>query len=208
MAEAGLGMMGSIASGYFGALEAKNQAKIALYNSKVEEQAAKTAELVGAYKSVKEAEAAERRKSSLEAGIGASGAVTTEGSPLLIQAKQASESELSNLMIGYETNLEAQQHRNQKALDLLQMKILRKSAKYKMIAGFLGAGGYAAQGYSQYRTASTSASGLSSYSGSSFSPFYASQNVWGGGSYGSGSGSVMDNGKVFGTSSGAGMGIW
>ena len=160
MAEAGLGMMGSIASGYFGALEAKNQAKIALYNSKVEEQAAKTAELVGAYKSVKEAEAAERRKSSLEAGIGSSGAVTTEGSPLLIQAKQASESELSNLMIGYETQIEAQQHRNQAQLDLLQMKILRKSAKYKMIAGFLGAGGYAAQGYNQYRTASTPTGGF------------------------------------------------
>jgi hypothetical protein len=197
MAEAVLGMAGSIASGYFGALEAKNQAKIALYNSRVEEQAARTAELVGEYKSRQQAEASARQQSSLEAGLGTSGAVTTVGSPLLIQAKQASENELSNLMIGYETQIEAEQHRNQAKLDLLQMKILRKSAKYKMIAGFMGAGGYAAQGYSQYRTA-TQPSGWnqSTSTGGGWQWGTSSSPSSGGGSSGWAGGNVSPYGNI------------
>lgn len=138
---------GAIMEAKAGSDEAKGQAAMADYNAQVSEQNAKQIEAKTAFDQNREAEAASRRQSSLQAGLGASGAVTTEGSPLLLQAKQASEDELSNLMIGSEGAIAAGQQRSQAALDKMQSSIYKTKAKNTMTAGYLKAGGTLLSGF-------------------------------------------------------------
>jgi hypothetical protein len=84
----------------------------------------------------------------MQAGMGEAGAVTTVGTPLLIQAKQASELELKNLMIGYEGATEAARARSEAAGYKMEGKIARRKGRAGMIGGFLGAGGTLLTGFS------------------------------------------------------------
>lgn len=82
-------------------------AAVADYNAKVKEREAQAAEQKALIESRKQAQAASRKMSELQAGLGASGAVTTAGAPLRIVSEQARQSELENLEIGYEGGQEA-----------------------------------------------------------------------------------------------------
>ena len=138
---------GAVMEGKAASDEAKGQAAMSEYNAQVSEQNAKQIEAKTAFDQNREAEAASRRQSSLQAGLGASGAVTTEGSPLLLQAKQASEDELTNLTLGYEGSIAAGQQRSQAALDKMQSKVYKTKAKNVMTAGYMKAGGTLLSGF-------------------------------------------------------------
>lgn len=117
------------------------------YNAKITERTAKEKEQEAIFKSKRQAEAAEREMSSMRAGLGASGAVTTAGTPLMIQAKQASELELENLMIGYESDVEQQGLKQQAAGYRLEGKYAAKRGTSALIGGLLGAGGSLLKGF-------------------------------------------------------------
>jgi len=142
MAVVGTGMMagGQIYSGMAASAEGKSAENMAKYNAAMDEREAKSIEARTKVQQRLQAEEADRRMGTLRVGLGASGAVTTAGSPLMIQTTQAVEDELANLMTGYTGREEATAARSEGALELAQGKMSRKAGKNKMYSGFIGAG--------------------------------------------------------------------
>jgi hypothetical protein len=132
--------------------QAQGQQAMSNYNAQVAEQEAKATEARAGYESRQQAEQANRYASSMQAAIGASGTVSTAGTPLLIQAKQAAQSELENLMIGYSGQVGADRARSQATLDRLQGGIYGQQAKNARLAGTVGAGSSLLQGFGQFAT--------------------------------------------------------
>lgn len=146
----GLAAGGQVYSGISAQQEGAAENKMAKYNAALEKQKAKQIEKVTAIKQQRQAEAASRLASSQEAGIGASGVVSTQGSPLLIEAKQASQSELENLDIGYEGQIESQQALSQAEMDLMQGRMAKARGKSAMFGSMLSAAGTTMAGFSKY----------------------------------------------------------
>ena len=142
MAVVGTGMMagGQIYSGMAASAEGKSAENMAKYNAAMDEREAKSIEARTKVQQRLQAEEAERRMGTLRAGLGASGAVTTAGSPLMIQTTQAVEDELANLMTGYTGREEATAARSGAALSRMEGKMARQRGKAGMYAGFIGAG--------------------------------------------------------------------
>jgi hypothetical protein len=143
---------GSIQGGMAAEAEGKSQQNMANYNAALQEREAKSIEARTALQQKQQAEAADRAQSTMRAGLGASGAVTTAGSPLLIQAEQASQAEMENLMIGYQGSEEALAARSQGKLDIMSGKIARQKGSAAKTAGFMNAGstlltGFGSAGY-------------------------------------------------------------
>ena len=67
-----------------------------------------------------------------------------------ILAKQRSELELKNLMIGNEGLLEASQARSQAGAYRMQAKMFGQQARNTLLGGFLGAGGDIGRGLGTY----------------------------------------------------------
>jgi hypothetical protein len=67
----------------------------------------------------------------------------------MVKAKQASEDELSNLMIGYNAQTEAASHRNQAQLDIMQGKLYKQKGQNKAISEYMGAGSSLLTGFSK-----------------------------------------------------------
>lgn len=149
----GLGAVGMIGSANAAAAQAKGQQAMAEYNAKVQEREADAIEQATLYKQRKQTEEATRIASSQLAAMGASGAVSTTGTPLLIQAKQAAESELDNLLIGYEGQIGAGKARSQGQLDLMQAGIYGTSGSNARTAGMIGAGTTLLTGFTKMKTA-------------------------------------------------------
>ena len=175
---AGVGMqaIGQYQQGVAAQAQAKAQATVAEYNARVSEQQAKAEEQAMQFRQRKAAEEASRYQSALQAGLGASGVVSSAGTPLMIQARQVAESELENLMIGYEGMVGAQRARSQASLDRLQASIYKQQGKSAYTAGIFGAGtslltGFGQLGYMMrdYQTPTTYASGGRNVSASSLS---------------------------------------
>ena len=141
---AGLAIASAVTGGVMQAqaasVEGKSAQNIANYNAQVAEQEAKAVEQRTALEQRREAQAAARRQSTLEARLGASGAVTTAGAPLLLQAKQASESELENLLIGYEGATQAARLRSQAVGIRAGGKLARQRGRAKATGALIGAG--------------------------------------------------------------------
>ena len=72
--------------------------------------------------------------------MGVAGAVPTAGAPLMLQAKQASESELENLMIGYTGRERAMAARTQAQLDIMGGKLARQRGRAEATGRYIGAG--------------------------------------------------------------------
>lgn len=125
---AGIGLQ---AYGQYQAGEEANA--VAKYNQQVKEREAQAAEQEAMIQSKKQAQAAARQMSTLRNQLGASGAVTSEGSPLEIIGEQAKQSELENLEIGYQGQ--------QKAAGLRQEGLMiRRQGKAQRRAARIGAG--------------------------------------------------------------------
>jgi hypothetical protein len=125
--------------GQAAATESRAQADVADYNAKVAENEAKAVELKGAIEQRRQARNASRHIAKLEAGLGASGAVSTEGAPVALLAKQRSEFESDNMLIGFDTTTEAQRFESEAKLATHQGQLLRTRAKNQVTAGKLGA---------------------------------------------------------------------
>ncbi len=132
--------VGKIAEGQAAKRQAENKAAMAKYNAAVSEQEAKQIEARSRVESIQQAQEAARAQSALLATQGTSGAVMTEGAPLLVQATQATQSELDNLMIGYQGQIAAARARNQAALYRMEAKTLKKKAKSAWTSSLIGAG--------------------------------------------------------------------
>ena len=127
-----LGAAGTALTAYGEYQAGKTTNDAAKYNAAVLEREAKAREQKASYDSRRQAEAASRLSGSIRAGLGGSGAVMTEGSPLMIQSEQAEQSELENLLIGYEGATEAQYLRSRAEQEKYSGKVAKK-------AGTLGA---------------------------------------------------------------------
>jgi hypothetical protein len=138
---------GLIYSGMAASAEAKSAENMANYNAAVLEQQAKATEQRTALAQRQEAERGARIQSTLESRLAASGAVTTTGAPLLLQAKQASETELKNLMIGYEGETEASRIRSEAGIERMRGKIARKRGRAESIGRYAEAGGTLLTGF-------------------------------------------------------------
>lgn len=149
---AGTGMQAysQYSQGQAAAQEAKNAAAMEEYNAQVAEQSAKAAENRSMYEQERQLEEAKRVKGAQAAAIAASGGIPGAGSNLLLQAKQASELELDNLMIGYEGLTEAQRARTAAAGYRMQGSIYKQKAKNFKRAGLIGAGTSLLTGFSSY----------------------------------------------------------
>ena len=120
--------------------QAKSAANMAEYNADVAKSEAKAIEQKSLKQSQIQAANSARKMATLEAGLGASGAVTTEGAPLAILGTQASEFEKDNLMIGFEGQVAASQKRAQAVGDEMQADIYREKGSQAQTAGFINAG--------------------------------------------------------------------
>jgi hypothetical protein len=127
-------------SGVAASAEAKAQASISEYNARVAEQQALQTERATQFQQQRQAEEAQRYESTIQANLGTSGAVTDQGTPLMIQAKQQAESELDNLMLGYQGQVEAGRARSQAAGERMQASIYKQKAGSSYTAGLIGAG--------------------------------------------------------------------
>jgi hypothetical protein len=142
IAGVGLGVqaLGMFQQGAAASAQAKGQQAVAEYNARVAEQQAKSIEQQTAYKQQLQSQEAARIASSQRAAMGASGAVISEGTPLMIQAKQAAQAELDQLMTGYTGQTAAGQARSQGAIDTLQAGIYGQQARSASKSGLIGAG--------------------------------------------------------------------
>ena len=106
----------------------RSEQNIANFNAEVAEQEAKAAKLRSGFDQQRQAKAAERTKSALQAGVGAAGGL---GSPVAVdlEFEQARELELENLLIGFEGEVASQRATNQAVLDRLQGQLARQRSK-------------------------------------------------------------------------------
>jgi len=136
----GLTALGQYQAGMAASAQAESQAAVAEYNARVQEAEAKSAQISAEYQSRRQAEAAARQQSALLASLGMTGAVPSEGTPLLIQSTQAAQSEMENLMIGYEAGITSRRALSQAAIDRLQAASYRQQAGAARTGAWLGAG--------------------------------------------------------------------
>jgi hypothetical protein len=156
----GVAAIGAFEQGQAASDAAKGQQAIALYNQKVADQQATAQGQAAAVQQERAAEAADRLKGQQRAALGASGAVPSEGTPLMIQAQQAAQSDLDQLMMGYNADIQQQQTRSQAGMYGLQAGIYGQQASNAGMAGMIGAGstlltGFgntAMQGYDLWQT--------------------------------------------------------
>jgi hypothetical protein len=145
----GLSAYGQYQAGQAAAAEGKSAQNMAEYNAALQEREAKQIEARTALEQRRQAEESERRMGTLRAGLGASGAVTTAGSPLMIQAQQASEFELENLMMGYQGREEATAARSGAAISRMEGKTAMQKGKAGKMAGYIGAGSTLLTGFGE-----------------------------------------------------------
>ncbi len=117
----------------------------AKYNAQMKEREAKAIEQRTAVQQQRQAEEADRRRGAMAAQLGASGAVTSAGSPLMLMAEQRAQDSLESMMIGYEGREQALGARQAGAM----YKMQAKSAKQ---AGIIGAGSTLLHGFGQAYT--------------------------------------------------------
>lgn len=143
----GVAAYGMYQQGQAQAAAAKGQQAIADYNAQVAQMEAKSQAAAAGYQSQRAAEAAARQQSALRAAIGASGVSPSEGSPLMVEGVQAAQSELDNLMIGYEGQLAVAKSLSQSTVDSMQASIYGQQASNYASAGLIGAGSTLLSGF-------------------------------------------------------------
>lgn len=121
--------------------EGKQADATAKYNQQVKEREAEAEIQRARVESRRQAQEAARTMASLRAGLGSSGVVTTEGTPLQLIGEQTRQSELDNQMIGYNAQTGAQKKRE-------EGKQIRYQGKVAKQASRIGAGATLLTGFS------------------------------------------------------------
>jgi hypothetical protein len=145
----GLSAAASIQSGRQAAAQARSAQRVAKYNARIQEREAKAIEQKARFEQIQQAKRAARIKSRLRAKLAGSGARMDVGAPLMLQAEQAAELELENLLIGYEGQVGEQRALSQAELDRLQGKIYKQKGKAGRKAGYIGAGSTLLTGFGE-----------------------------------------------------------
>lgn len=140
VAGVGLQALGIYQSGQAAAAQAEGQARMAEFNAKVQEREAQAREQHAIFKQKQQFRESEQLRSRQQAAMSASGIDPGAGTPLKIAEIQAEQSELDNLLIGYEGQVGAQRARSQAAIDRLQAGIHKTRASNASSAAMLGAG--------------------------------------------------------------------
>lgn len=135
-----LGVTGALQQGAMAAAQAEAQSRLAEYNARVAEQQAESERLRTQFAQRRQSQEAQRIQSAMRAGFGMSGAVTTEGAPLMIQARQVAESELENLLLGYEGQIRQQRALSEAGLERMRSRMYAGQAGGYRTAGYIGAG--------------------------------------------------------------------
>jgi len=131
---------GAIYQGMAESTAAESQAALAEYNASVQENEARSIEQRTILESRKQAEESARRMGTMRAAIGKTGAVATEGSPLMAMAEQGVQDVNENQMIGYRGVVAAQEARTQSQIDKAQAKVYKQKAKSAKTASYISAG--------------------------------------------------------------------
>jgi hypothetical protein len=108
VAGAGMSAWGQFQGDRIAQKEIETQQHMEEYKRDVENLQAAQIEKVGEYQQNRQTEAAARQESTMINNAGGSGALP----PLAVYAKQVSENELENRIIGYNYNIEAEKHRS------------------------------------------------------------------------------------------------
>lgn len=147
---AGIGMMavGQIQAGRMAAAQAEGQQAMMDYNAALQEREAERLRELSIFEQTRQAKRGERIKSTMLARMGKAGVVSTVGTPLLVQAEQAAELELENLMIGYEGQVGVSRAKSAAAGYRMQGEAYGAQAKSARAAGYLGAGTTLLTGFS------------------------------------------------------------
>lgn len=135
-----LAAAGQIYSGISAQAEGQSAQNLAEYNAQLYEREAQAIEQKSAFEQKRQAEAAERQRSTMIASMGASGVTPTAGSALEVLGEQGRESSLENMLIGENYGVQAQQARSAAQGELLQGRIAKKRSKNQAFASYLGAG--------------------------------------------------------------------
>lgn len=119
--------------------EGRSAQNIANFNAAVAKQQGKAAKARAGFAQKRQAETAVKTRSALIAKIAAAGGLE---SPVAadILAEQAAESELKNLLIGFEGEVAARRAESQAELDVLAGKLARKRSKAAARAASIGFG--------------------------------------------------------------------
>jgi len=147
---------GQLYGGYSAYEEGKDEAKLAKYNAAIKEQEAKSIEAKTKFDQMRAAEAGERTQQELETNIGASGGVSTMGSPLLAAAVQAAENELKTFIIGQEGQTEAARARSEAEGYRMEGRMARARGKSALTGSLIGVGGTLLSGFYEPTSGSTS----------------------------------------------------
>jgi hypothetical protein len=113
--------------------DAKSRENLAKFNARVAENEATSKRQATRFASKRQAENAARIKSRQKAGIAAAGGTGSEVAEDL-QAAQATELELENLLLGFEGEVSAQQSKEQAKLGRAQARIIRKKGQSEALA--------------------------------------------------------------------------
>lgn len=149
VAGAALQVGSSLMEGFVGARQKKDEAAINSYNAEVLRQRAESVRKRTKFRQTRQAEEAARIQGNLEASIGGSGLVSTEGAPMMALALQKSELDLESFLIGMEGRMEAEELESSALGYDMAAKMAKKGAKQSIIGGFLGAGASAISAYSR-----------------------------------------------------------
>lgn len=135
-----LGAAGQVQAGRAAAAEAQSAQAIANYNAAVQEREAQAIEARTGLEQRRQAEEAARAMGRMRAGLGISEVVPTVGAPLRMQAKQASEFEMENLMLGYRGATAAARARSAAEIERLGGRLARQRGRAREQAAYIGAG--------------------------------------------------------------------
>lgn len=140
-----MGAVASAGAAVYSGIEAQKQGREAHEMADIQAQAleeeAEARRRKGAFDQERQVEAAQREMGELTAGLSFAGAVPSKGYALNILGKQASELKLENLLMGYESGLEASRSESQAGFAKMQGDIERRRGRSRAIGSYTGAGG-------------------------------------------------------------------
>jgi len=131
---------GQVYQGMAADAQGKSAQNMANYNAQLAMRNKAQIEARGKRESIQQAEVAASRRSTITNQFGINDAN--------ILAAQAKEDEIENLLIGYDTQVAAQQQESQAALDRMQGDIYRQKGRNKAMSSYIGAGSTLLQGFS------------------------------------------------------------
>lgn len=142
----------AIAQGQAAKAQAKNQQSVANFNAQVADREAEAEEQRTAFAQERQQRSARAVRGTLRAKLAKSGAELGVGAPLALEAEQAAESELENLLIGFEGAERARSLRGQATGLRRQAKGIGAAGRRAATAGFIGAGATLLSGFGRVKS--------------------------------------------------------